>query len=132
MKTKFMLALALVALVAAGAGIAGQSPAKMIKAKIDFAFNVGGKVLPMGEYEFVLSGDNQVVRVQGQGKDAAMVTIITRLGGAMHTTPEDAHLVFDVVGTNYYLSEVWVPGEDGFLVHAAKGAHTHKVINIKQ
>ncbi len=48
-------------------------------------------------------------------------------------------LVFDEVGdfepsyteyfTVYILSEVWLPGEDGFRVHTTKGAHQTKVVN---
>jgi hypothetical protein len=48
----------------------------------------------------------------------------------MHTTPEDAHIVFDVVGDKHMLSEIWIPGEDGYLLLATKGKHGHKVINI--
>lgn len=130
MKTKMTLALGLIVLLAAGSALMGQAPARILKAKIDFEFGVAGKVLPMGDYEFVVTGDGQVVRVQGQGKSVEMANVITRLAAEMHTTPQDAHLVFDVVGTNHFLSEVWIPGEDGYLVHSTKGAHTHKVVNI--
>ncbi len=127
-----MLVMGLVALLAVGYGLAGQSPARVLKAKIDFAFTAGTKALPAGEYEISLVGDNQVVKIQGAGKNVEMVNVITRMSGGIHTTPNDAHLVFDVVGMDHFLSEVWIPGEDGYLLHAAKGAHTHKVINIKQ
>jgi hypothetical protein len=130
MRTKMTLALGLIALLAVGSGLTGQSAARTLKAKIGFEFTVGGKVLPMGDYEFVVTGDGQVVRVQGQGKAVEMANVITRLAGEMHTTPQDAHLVFDVVGTNHMLSEIWIPGEDGYLVHSTKGVHTHKVVNI--
>ena len=51
---------------------------------------------------------------------------------------EEPQLVFDVVGnfepsyteyvTDYLLAEVWLPGEDGFLVNTLKGAHQHQTI----
>jgi hypothetical protein len=47
-------------------------------------------------------------------------------------------LVFDVVGnfepsyteyvTEYVLAQIWVPGEQGYLIHLTKGAHQEKVI----
>jgi len=30
--------------------------------------------------------------------------------------------------TDYLLAEVWLPGEDGFLVHTTKGAHQNQII----
>ncbi len=56
---------------------------------------------------------------------------MTRLSGEIHTTPQDAHLVFDKVGDTYLLSELWIPGEDGYLLQITKGAHEHIVLNIK-
>jgi hypothetical protein len=51
---------------------------------------------------------------------------------------EEPQLVFDVVGnfepsyteyvTDYLLAEVWLPGEDGYLIHTTKGAHQNKTI----
>jgi hypothetical protein len=37
----------------------------------------------------------------------------------------EAKVVFDKVGDVYYLSEVWMPGSDGFLLMATKEKHTH-------
>ena len=56
---------------------------------------------------------------------------MTRLSGEIHTTPQDAHLVFDKVGDTYLLSELWIPGKDGYLPQITKGAHEHIVLNIK-
>ena len=30
--------------------------------------------------------------------------------------------------TVYVLAEVWLPGEDGYLIHTTKGAHKNKVV----
>ena len=65
-----------------------------------------------------------------QAKNSTLVPILTQLAGAMHTTPQDAHVVFDVVDGTHYLSEIWMPGEDGYLVLATKGKHEHRLINI--
>jgi hypothetical protein len=130
MKMKVLLAMCLLALLAGGS-VYGQSP-ESIKAKIDFPFTVEGKVLPAGNYEFTRTNPPVDFRVTEEGKNVTMVPIMTRLSGEMHTTPQDAHLVFDVVGDTYFLSEIWIPGEDGYLFLVTKGKHEHKVINVKR
>ena len=129
MKIKIMLVVGLVALLAGVSGYGQQTVT--LKAQIDFPFKVEGKVLPAGAYEFALDAQAMAFRVQGQGSNGALAPVMTRLAGAMHTTPQDAHLIFDVVGDTYILSELWIPGEDGYLVQMTKGVHTHKVINVK-
>ena len=128
MKTKIMAAAGIFALLA-GMSLYGQQPT--INAKIDFSFTVEGKVLPPGQYEFRRDTEAKVFRVQGEGKNGALANILTRLAGDMHTTPQDSHLVFDVVDGTYMLSEIWYPGEDGYLVLATKGKHEHKVVNVE-
>ncbi len=98
---------------------------------IPFAFTAEGKLLPAGHYEFTPETNNQVVRVQGPRKGTAvMALVITRIAGDIHTTANDAHIVFDKVGDSYTLSEIWAPGNDGFLMHVTKEKHTHHVINV--
>jgi hypothetical protein len=133
MKTRIMLALGLVALLGVGSAYAAQLTAEVLKAKIDFQFTAGGKVLPAGDYEFRLDeGQVPVFRIQGQGKTGALANVITRLAAEIHTTLQDAHVVFDKVGDTYTLSEIWIPGVDGFLLQITKGKHEHKVINIQR
>lgn len=132
MKTKITLALGLMALLALASGFAGQSTAEILKAKIDFQFTAGGRVLPAGEYEFSAVNNDQEFRVQGEGKNSALLNVITRLAAEMHTTPQDAHLVFDVVGDTYTLAEVWIPGVDGYVLQVTKAKHTHKVLNVQR
>lgn len=129
MRTKIMLTVGLMALLAVTSGYGQQSS---LKAKIDFPFSVEGKVLPAGEYGFVRDMSAQVFRVTSEGKDKALAPIVTRLNGEIHNTPQDAHLVFDKVGDTYSLSEIWIPGEDGYVLLITKGEHEHKVINVKR
>jgi hypothetical protein len=126
---KIMLTVGLIALLAVTSGY-GQERA--LKAQIDFAFTVGNKVLPAGEYEFVRDKSADVFRVTDAGKNFVLASILTRTAGEMHTTPQDAHIVFDVVGDTHILSEIWIPGEDGYLLMATKGKHEHKVINVSR
>jgi len=102
----------------------------MVKATIDFPFMVGSKSLPAGSYDFVRDSDGQAFVVRGGG-ESAVIPIITRFARELHTTMQDAHVVFDVVDGVYKLSEVVIPGEDGYMLLATKEKHEHKVMNIK-
>jgi hypothetical protein len=132
MRSKITLALGLVGLLALGSVYAVQGTPGALKAKIDFAFTAGGKVLPAGEYEFRADESAPVFRIQGAGKTGDVVSIITRLTRELRQEPQTASLVFDVVGGKDILSEIWIPGVDGFLVQMTKGAHTHKVVKIEK
>lgn len=129
---RIALVLSLIGLVAVGSGFAGQATAEVLKAKIDFQFTAGGKVLPAGMYDFMAINNDAAIRVQGEGKNSAIVSVITRLAGDIHTTPQDAHLVFDEVGNTSTLAEIWIPGQDGYVLQITKGKHTHKVLNIQR
>jgi hypothetical protein len=127
-KTKILLTISMFALLATTFAY-GAEP--LAKASIPFQFMAAGKVLPAGEYEFASDVRTGVVRIVSTPRgSAAIAPIITRLGAGMHTTPVDAHLVFDKVGDTYTLSEIWVPNLDGFLLHATKGKHEHKIVDV--
>ncbi|WP_031497801.1 hypothetical protein [Bryobacter aggregatus] len=101
------------------------------KANIPFQFTAGEKVYPAGMYEFRVDLASRVVKVTQDPKGAAgFVPFITTMAATTHSTATDNHIVFDKVGNNYTLSEIWQPGEDGILVHATRGAHEHHVIHV--
>ncbi len=129
MRTRVLLMLSLFTLLIAASAYA-QAP--LVLAKIPFAFTVEKKVLPAGQYEFTPNIERGVLRVLDVDKkgEAVLAPIITRLAAGMHTTPKDAHIVFDKVGDVYTLSEIWVPGEDGYLLHATKGKHEHHIVDV--
>jgi hypothetical protein len=129
MRAPFVRVLSVVALaVLLGTTLAyGQEP--YIVAKVDFSFGVPGKTLPAGEYTFAYnSSDESFLRIEGvpPNKEGAVVTILTRIAQA--GSSNEARLVFDQVGDKSYLSEVWIPDQDGFLIMATPGKHTHAVI----
>ena len=102
-----------------------------VKSDIPFSFHVGAKTLPAGAYEFRIDRDTEMVTVLGpKGSDA--IAFVTTLGPTPHSNATDNRVVFDKVGDNYTLSEVWDPGNDGVLVHATKGKHEHQVIHSKK
>ena len=58
--------------------------------------------------------------------------ILTTLAAPSHSTTDHAHIVFDRVGDAYTLSELWLPGSDGLLVHVTKGKHEHQIVHLKK
>lgn len=118
-----LVALALIA-VTGGAAIA-QSPITIVN--VPFKFTVDKtKVLQPGKYEVTLSDDRAVITLTPEHGAAVFVPAITRLG--VQTPITDGRLVFDNVNEQYTLSEVWMPAEDGFLVHDTKGPHKHHIV----
>ena len=103
-----------------------------VRANIPFAFTAAGKTLPAGQYDFVREANDEAIRVSSAAKGPGVIaTVMTRLGGGIHTTAEDAHIVFDKVGDTYFLSEIWIPGVDGFLLHITKGKHEHRAVQVR-
>jgi hypothetical protein len=115
----------LLTLLTAGS-VYGQS--RVVKADIPFAFNTAGKTLPAGQYEFFPNASGATMRIAGKGS-SALAMVQTRMAAEIHTTQNDSHVVFDKVGDVYTLSEVWVPGQDGWMLHLTKGKHEHKVVD---
>jgi len=109
-----------------------QQTRNMLRVQIPFAFSAGGKDFSAGQYELRVTQQNeQVIRVtSSDGKNGALVNVLNRTAGAIHTTPQDAHVVFDVLDGRHILSEVWFPEEDGYMLNTLKEKHTHEIINV--
>jgi len=127
-KRRVVMAMSLIAFLAVTSGYAQNL--MMVTGKVTFPFMAGSKALPAGQYEFVRDGAAPAIRVVSGGKNVALVPIITRLSGAIHTTPKDSHIVFDKMGDKYTLSEIWIPGQDGYMLWSTKGEHAHAVIDV--
>jgi hypothetical protein len=132
MKIKIMLTVGLIAFLAVISGYGQPTTSFSLKAKMAFPFTVEGKVLPAGQYDFVLVDETApAFRITDEAKNSTLALILTRIAAAMHATPQVPHLVFDKVGDTYLLSEIWIPGQDGFLVQITKGKHEHMVVKTK-
>ncbi len=105
--------------------------------KVPFEFQAGGKKMPAGEYVVARGGEGQITLRQASTGKESQVPFTQRL--AQPSPPlAEPQLVFDEVGnfepsyteyfTVYLLAEVWLPGEEGFLVHTTKGAHKNKIV----
>ena len=103
-----------------------------VSATIPFSFIVKDKEMPAGRYEILTEGRDEgalVVRNMESGAKV-MVLVIERLAD---TGAKEAKIVFDKTEDGKsYLSEVHLPGKDGFLVGIAKGRETHVTITGKE
>ena len=104
--------------------------------KVPFPIKAGGKNLAAGEYEAAKAPDGGLVLKQVSTGKETPVAVLERI--KPEAPVAEPKLVFDEVGdfapsyteyiTVYVLSEVWLPGEDGFRVHVTKGAHKTKEV----
>ncbi len=106
--------------------------------KVPFPLQAGGKKLGAGDYAVVKTAEGGLVLRQASTGKETPIAVIERI--AQPVPPlVGPRLVFDEVGdfapsyteymTVYVLSEVWLPGEDGYRVHVTKGAHKTKTVN---
>jgi hypothetical protein len=119
-----------------GAGVA--SAFAQAEFKVPFPLQAGGKKLGAGDYAVVKTAEGGLMLRQVSTGKEIPVAVIERIAQPVPPVAEP-RLVFDEVGdfapsyteyiTVYVLSEVWLPGEDGFRVHVTKGAHKTKVVN---
>lgn len=95
-----------------------------IKVSVPFSFTVGGKEMASGPYQFRLEGTDQTLLsiVDARGGKATTLSPMTRLA---NLGSSKVQVVFDVSDGKHYLSEIHVPGIDGFAFEGAPGKHTH-------
>jgi len=134
MKRLIVLAIVTVASILVAGGTVAYAQGTF---KIPFKFEAGGKKFPPGEYWVAEKGDGQItLRQEASGKEV-QIPFIKKLAQPEPPVVQP-QLVFDMVGnfelsyteyvTDYVLTEVWLPGEDGLLVHTLKGAHQNKTV----
>ncbi len=97
--------------------------ADTVVADIQFPFMAGGKEYPAGKYQIDTGAQMEelILRSEATGK-GGLLPFTTRLS---QREPDKTELVFDKAGDKYYLSEIYMPGIDGFELKGASGKHTH-------
>jgi hypothetical protein len=108
-----------------------QVTAAGIVANVDFGFYAGGKLLPAGSYEFKPAGSTESTLnvLNTKTRETSVVPILTTISNKL---PADGEVVFDHAGNDYYLTEIFIPGTDGFLLKGAQGKHTHVSVKAKK
>ena len=123
-RKSFGVAAVAVAVLGLVATVALAQEPGTITFEIPYAFLVNGKEMPAGGYDLKVQRNSAAVLilVSLQTKERIYVQSLTRLadmGGA------EPRIVFDKVENTYYLSEVHIPGIDGFHMQGAPGEHFH-------
>lgn len=105
--------------------------------KIPFKFEAGGKKFPAGDYWIGPKGEGQIA-IRQESKGIEVVIPYLQKLAPPETPPAEPWLDFYVVGnfepsyteyvTDYVLSEVWLSGQDGFLIRSMKGTYKHQIV----
>ena len=122
-QTVRLLLVAAIVAVVAGAAVAQTS---MTRVNIGFGFVAAGQTMPAGNYSIEVSSGGPASRVTMRGAKNVVLPVITRLG--RHDNDKDPEVVFDKVDGKFLLSELWLAGEDGYLLLATKTEHGHFVV----
>ncbi len=124
MKRGVLFTVAAVALLAVVGGSAYAQELAVVNVPFKFTFNK--KVMEPGKYEVKISSDAVVTLTPAMGQ-AVVGEAMTRLG--QHDTPiQVPTFIFDKLNDQYYLSEVWLPESDGYLLNNLKQPHQHHTI----
>jgi hypothetical protein len=96
--------------------------------KVTFPFQVSDKVLPAGTYSIEQPSAEILVLRDAKG-DVVQMPVIIRVAKLSPPLTE-SKVIFDKFGDSYYISEIWVPDRDGFVVGATREIHTHHAVTI--
>jgi len=124
--------LILCCVAAAGATVLAQAggPTEVVS-EVGFVFNVDDETFPAGTYHFVQPNSKSLVLVMrsADGGHSAKVKILARIARGDDRASR-GHVVFNLSGDEgeRYLSEVWLPGQDGFLVRGTPEEHDHMTV----
>ena len=100
-----------------------------VTATVPFDFVVSGTTHTAGTYDLRLTNNDQTFEFKGPSRNGGFAEVMTRIAGPeIHGS--EGRLVFDHVGGLYYLSEVWLPDQEGFLLYAVKEPHTHHAVKL--
>jgi hypothetical protein len=129
---KQVLAAVVVTVFALGLAVSLAWASGALSVNIPFSFIVKDMEMPAGRYEIRTEGnDERTLAIRSkEGGGQVLVQVIERLAD---TGAKEGTVVFDKMEDGKtYLSEVHVPGQDGFLVGIAKGRETHVTVTGKE
>ncbi len=97
---------------------------------VKYPFKADGKNYPAGHYRILADADGDHINLLNLDKKTDdPIRFVTRL------SPREGQLgqvVFDKVGNDLYLAEVYIIGMDGFFFNGAPGKHKHLVLREEE
>lgn len=97
-----------------------------LRLEVPYGFTFASKTLPAGTYNFTFQGSRLTVTSSDTGPLSQ--SIISRLE-ERNTLFPGGLLIFDQTGKELVLSEVWIPGVEGLLLHSIPKGDTRKVLS---
>ena len=114
--------------------VAVQAQPMPQRVNVPFKFNLVDKAYPASMYFFRYEQASNQLEILGHNKNLMVrVPVVTRL--AQRSGAKDngnVRLVFDQVGEERYLSEVWFPSADGLLIRATAERHKHEEVDAAE
>lgn len=109
MKKNLMAVAGMMLVLAMAVPMFAQRSGQM-KVTVPFGFAVENDHLKAGDYtiERVANG-----RLRIHNEDGSVSTIFLALPAQEEATPEKAHFIFRRYGNEYFLSRIWLPGQQG-------------------
>ena len=112
MKKQLYMVITIIALLTvAGLSNANAQSTVELKANIPFAFSVGNKTMPAGEYSVRCTNPNSDMKVlqirSSDGPESALVMTSSVIGKRQ----DDAKLVFYRYGDQYFFAQAWLPSD---------------------
>lgn len=94
---------------------------------VPFKFEINGQVFEAGRYTVHVK--NEMMDLAPEKGEATEISVLSRLAGPGGAAA-GARIVFDKEGDARYLSEIWLAGQDGFLLRYTIGKHTHVFVDL--
>ncbi len=110
MKTQFISRLLILVLLAAGGAIRANAQALeegTIEADVPFAFIVGEKTFPAGKYTLKRADDTNPGVLEIRNDKGRRTVFFEAETTQANQYPRQTNLVFDKIGDEYFLSEIW-------------------------
>lgn len=101
-----------------------------LRVEVPFEFTASQEALPAGSYVIRERGQMLVIK-NGKGGEGTVLNVVTRLARRPSSDGNGSNLVFDTVGGQRFLSEVWLSDGDGFLVRGTQENHEHQLVTPK-
>jgi hypothetical protein len=120
----------LLSVVSAALVVLGVSHAASAQTLFDFkmasAFVASGKTLPAGNYALSVNPGGEIITLEPRDTKGSAVLLAVETRIAERKPLADPEVVFDKLNGQLLLSELLIPGEDGYLLLVTKAKHTHE------
>ncbi len=97
--------------------------------KVPFDFTANGRVFKAGDYMLVSNDEANVFTLESKNVKGPTVLLPVETRIASNQSLSDPVVVFDKYEGKLIVSELMVPGEDGYLFLVTKAKHTHQVLS---